>query len=133
MNVEEGLFLHRVEFAVEFVVILVLELGRSLGPERLEVVDDLVLVGIDVFAVFPLLLLAENDGDGHKLAVLVEEALDAGFLREFGAVIVQIEGDDRAAFLLVAETHFVFRRAVAAPLHRLGTFLPGKGVDRDLL
>ena len=133
MNMEKRLLLHRVEFAVELVVVLILQLGRGLGPERLDVVDDLVLVGIDILAVLPFLLLAEHDGNRHELAVLVQEAFDAGLLAVFGGIVVQVQGDDRSAAVLVNRLHLIGRGAVAGPFHRLRALLPGKGLDGDLL
>ena len=64
MNREERLFTYGIEFVVELLVLLGGDLGGFYGPQRGDVVDDVVLVGIDVFAVFPLLHLAESDGNG---------------------------------------------------------------------
>ena len=66
-------------------------------------------------------------------AVLVQEAFDAGLLREFRGIIVQIQGDDRTAVFLLDLLHLIGRRAVAAPLHGLRALLPGKRLDGDLL
>ena len=54
MNREERLFTYGIEFVVELLVLLGGDLGGFYGPQRGDVVDDVVLVGIDVFAVFPL-------------------------------------------------------------------------------
>ena len=70
---EEGL-LHRlwVELMVEGDVVLLGQFAGLLGPGGVDVVDLIVLVGVHVGAVLPLLLLAEDDGDGEELAVLIE-------------------------------------------------------------
>ena len=57
---------------VELYVVLILELARLLRPGRVSIVDLVVLLGIYVGTVLPLLLLAEDDGDGEELAVLVQ-------------------------------------------------------------
>ena len=57
---------------VELYVVLILELAGLLRPGRVGVVDLVILLGIYVGTVLPLLLLAEDDGDGEELAVLVQ-------------------------------------------------------------
>ena len=57
---------------VELYVVLILELARLLRPGRVSIVDLVILLGIYVGTVLPLLLLAEDDGDGEELAVLVQ-------------------------------------------------------------
>ena len=70
---EEGLFEGlRVELVVEGDVVFILELGGLLRPSRVNIVDLVVLVGVYIGTVLPLLLLAEDDGDGEELAVLVQ-------------------------------------------------------------
>ena len=133
MDVEQRLLVHRIQGAVEREVVLLLEVGRGLGPQGLDAVDDLVLVGIDILAVLPLLLLAEDDRDGHELAVLVQEALDAGFLCIFRRIVIQIQGDDGAAVGLLDFLHLIGRGTVAAPFHGLRALLPGERLDGDLL
>ena len=133
MDVEQRLLIHRIQRTVEGEVVFLLEVGRGLGPEGLHAVDDLVLVGIDILAVLPLLLLAEDDRNRHELAVLVQEAFDTGFLRILRGIVVQVQGDDGAALLLVDLLHLIGRGAVAGPFYGLGAFLPGEGLDGDLL
>ena len=77
---EHGLVGHGVKRAVELGVVLVLELGRLLCPDRVGLVDDVILIGILVLAILPLLLLAEGDFDRHELAVLVQQRADAALL-----------------------------------------------------
>ena len=70
MNVEERLLVARIEGTVELHIVLLLELGWLAGPERGDIVDDIVLVRIHIFSILPLLLLAEDHRNRHELAVL---------------------------------------------------------------
>ena len=118
MDVEEGFLLHRVQFPIEFHVVFFLQFRRGLGPNGFQGIDGLV---------------AENDRNGHELAILVQQALDAALLAIFFGILVQIQGDDCAAVFFVTGAHLVFRRSVAAPFHRLRAFLPAEGFDGYLL
>ena len=130
---EKRLLLHRIEFPVELLVVLLLQVRRLAGPDRVDVVDDVVFVGVDIFSVLPLLFLAEDHFDRHEAAVLGEERTDL-VLRSVVAcrIIVKIEGDFGTPSCLVALLHLEFRIALAAPADGLRSFLPGKGLDSDL-
>ena len=132
VDVEHGVLLHRVESVVEVHVVLVLELGRSLGPDGLDAVDHVVLVCFHALAVFPLGLLAEYYRHGHELAVLLQKAFDAALRCEFVGIAVEVEGDGSAAVFAHALIHLELRRTVAAPEHRLGAFLPAQTFDGHL-
>ena len=101
VNPEEGLVLHGVEGAVEVLVVLVLECAWRLGPEGLYAVDDVVLIGLYVLAVFPFCLLAESHGHSHELAVLVEQLLYLVLLEELLAVVSYVEHDVATTLRLV--------------------------------
>ena len=120
---EERLVLHRIECAVEALVVLVLESAGRLGPERLYVVDDVVLVGFNLLAILPLSLLAESYRNRHKLAVLVEQLLNLLLLEKLLAVVVDVEHDIRTAVGLVGVAYFKLGASVAAPLDGLGSVL----------
>ena len=120
---EERLVGHRVELAVERLVVLILQLRGLAHPSGLGVVDDVVLVGVDILAVLPLLLLAEGDGDGQVAAVFLEQRGDLVLFEEILVVVVDVEDDVRAAVVLLRLGHFVFRRALAAPPHGRGALL----------
>ncbi len=130
---EEGIFLHRIEFVVEGQVVLVLEVAGLAGPQGLRIIDDVVLVGVDILAVLPLFLLAQADGDGHELAVFVQQGSHLGFLGEIFAVSIEEQGDGGSAVRFLAFCHGEVRLTLALPLHCLRTFLPGKGLDAYLL
>ena len=133
MNPEHRFLVEGIEGFVEVLVVLVLQVRRGLGPYGFDVVDDIVFVGLDLLAILPLGLLAEDDRDRHELAVLAQKLGNAAFLGELGAVVVEVEGDDGTAVFLLAVFHIILGRAVAGPFDGLGAFLPGEGVDGDLL
>ena len=97
VNPEQRLVLHGVKLAVEFLVILILEGRGGLSPKRLNVVDDIVLIGLHLLAVLPFGLLSESDGHGHELAVFVEQALYLVVLKVFLAIVGDVEDDVRPA------------------------------------
>ena len=74
VDVEQRLLCHRVKGSVELIIILILEVSRLAGPERLNFIDYVVLVSVYVLAVFPLLPLAEDHRNRHELAILAQEA-----------------------------------------------------------
>ena len=91
MNPEQGLVLHGVEGTVETLIVLILQCGRGLSPKRFYIIYNIILIGINLLAIFPFRLFAKSDGNGKELTVFVEQALDGGFLQEFLAIIVNIE------------------------------------------
>ncbi len=125
MDVEQRIFLHRVEIPVELHVVLFLKLGRLAGPKRLDLVDDVVLVSVDIFSVLPLLLFAEDDRNRHELAVLVQKLLDLALgAIVLGGLVVEIKGDYSAPIVLVARTHLELRIAFATPDHTFSAVFP---------
>ena len=122
---EQRLVAHRVERAVERLVVLVLQCRRGFRPQRLHIIDDVVLGGVHhlLLVAAPFLLLAEGDGHGHELAVLLEQALELVLVEELLAVVVDVEDDVGAVLGALGVVDLVGRRAVAAPLHGLRTFL----------
>ena len=49
--------------------------------------------GIDIFAVFPFLLLSECDGNWQVTAVLSQQAVDLVFVQEIFVLVVNIQDD----------------------------------------
>ncbi len=116
VDVEQRVLLHRVEIPVELHVVLFLKLGRLTGPERFDLVDDVVLVGIDIFPVFPLLFLAEDDRNRHELAILVQQLLDLALRAVvLGSLVIKVKGDDGTSVGLLARFHLELRIAFATP------------------
>ena len=128
MNREERLFTYGIEFVVELLVLLGGDLGGFYGPQRGDVVDDVVLVGIDVFAVFPLLHLAESDGNGQEATVLAQQFFDLRIFAVFERIGRKVQYDRGPPVALLGRfLHFVFGRSFATPMYRLGALLVGAG------
>ena len=133
MNPEQRFVLHRIEGAVERLVIFVFQTAGCFCPQRFHIVDDVVLVSINLLAVFPFCFLAEGDGHSHELAVFVQQLLNLVLFQELFAVIVDVEDDVAAS---VGFLHFLkgeFGTSVAAPFHGFGTFLIGACYNLHLL
>ena len=113
MDMEERLLRHRIESPVELIVILILEIGRLVCPERLHLVDDIIFLCINIFAILPFLFLSEHYRHRHELAVLVQETLDTLLLGEFLLIVCDVESDDSTSVSLVALLHVILRRTVA--------------------
>lgn len=79
MNPEQRFVGHRIQILIEFLIIFICHISRLTNPCRLDIVDDIVFVGIDIFAVFPFLLLSECDGNWQVTAVLSQQAVDLVF------------------------------------------------------
>ena len=132
MNVEERLLVARIEGTVELHIVLLLELGWLAGPERGDIVDDIVLVRIHIFSILPLLLLAEDHRNRHELAVLGEKSADSGLGGILCGVVIEPEGDDSTPVSLLTRLKLIFRAAVTAPSHCLGPLLPRQCLDGNL-
>ena len=102
VNPEQRLILHWIKLAVELFIVLILQGRRCLGPQRLNIVDDIVFIGLHLLAVFPFSLLAEGDGHGHELAVFVEQSLNLVMLQVFLAVVGNVEDDVRSTVILLS-------------------------------
>ena len=133
VNPEQRLVAHGVECAIEALVVLVLQGAWSLGPQGLHAVDDVVLVGFNLLAVFPFGLLTKGHGYSHELAVLVEQALELELIEELLAVIIYVQDDVRSVLLALSIVNLVGRTSVAAPLNSLRAFLPALGNNLNLL
>ena len=93
MNPEQWVVLHWVKGVIELLVVLILQGARSFCPERLNIVDNVILISLHILTILPLGLLAESYRHGHKLAVLVQKFLNLALLQEFLAVISNVEDD----------------------------------------
>ena len=113
MDMEQRFVCHRVECLIELVVVLICKICRLACPERFDLVDYVVLVSIDIFAIFPLLLLAEDYRYRHELAVFVQQTLDASFCCVLLLVFCDIKSDYSTSVSLVALFHLIFRGTVA--------------------
>ena len=130
MDRKERLVGHGVELAVELPVLLLGDFRRLARPQRIGVVDYVVLVRIDVLAVLPLLDLAAGDGHGQEAAVLAQQVADLLLVGEFGALLREVEHDARAAVAgLVGLLHFELGRPRTAPVHGACALAPRAGDD----
>ena len=144
VNVEQRVLeIHRVQVLVEFRVVFVLQVSWRLAPQRRGGIDDardggfnFLDVSIFVFltrrVVVPFGLGSVDDLHRHELAVLGQNALDAGVLEKFCAVVGNVQHDVCTAFGLLCCFDGVLRRAVTAPLDRGGVFALAPGDDIDL-
>ena len=93
MNPEQWVVLHWVKAVIELLVVLILQGARSLGPERLHIINNVILISLHILSILPLGLLAESYRHCHKLAVLVQKFLNLALLQEFLAVVSNMEDD----------------------------------------
>ena len=93
MNPEQRVVLHWIKGVIELLVVLILQGARSLCPERLNIVDNVILISLHILTILPLGLLAESYRYSHKLAILVQKFLNLALLQEFLAVISNVEDD----------------------------------------
>lgn len=98
--VEEWILAKRVELVVEILVLLLRYVGRLARPQRIDIVDDIVLVRVDILAVLPLLHLAEGNGHRQEAAILLKQLLDLRCLAVFAAIIRNVKHDGRTTVMV---------------------------------
>ena len=133
VNVEQRILQHGIKFMVELHVILLLQISRLSVPYRISIVDDLVLVSIHIFAVFPFLLLAESDRHRHETTVLLEQFLNFGCRGKLLGFIVEVKGYLRSTVRAAAFGHHKLRITFTLPSYRFGTIFPGQRFYNHLL
>ena len=121
---EERFLCHRIQGLVEFIVVFILEVSRLACPQRLDLIDHIVLIGVDILTVLPFLLLSEDHRHRHELAVFVQETLNARFLSKLLLILCNIQSDDSSSFSLFTFFHVILGRTVTRPLHSFCFFLP---------
>ena len=124
MDIEKRILVCRVQRLVEVHVVFFLQVGRLACPQRLYCIDNLVFIRVDIFAVFPFLILAEHDRERHELAVFAKQLPDFSLSCIFCRIIVKVQCDGRASVCLPALAHLIFRAAVARPHHRFCAVFP---------
>ena len=117
VNPEERLVGHREEVTVELLVVLVLEVGGLLCPQRLYIIYYVILVGINLLAVLPLGLFAESDGHGQEVTVLAKQSFQLVLFEELEAVIVEVHHNVCASLSLLHFFQSERRTSVATPFH----------------
>ena len=133
MNPEQRLVAHRVQFAIELLVVLVFQIRRFLGPYRGGVVDDVVLFRIHLLAVFPFRFFAEGYRYGQETAVLAKQLLNLVLFQELFAIVVDVHDDVRSAVGFFCFFYFIGRTSVTAPFYGLCSFLVTFGHDFHFL
>ena len=136
MNLEQRVLeIHRIQFVVELLVVLVCQIGRTLPPCRLGVVDDagllllhalglLFLAAVSVLhlvklrlAVHPHALFSKPDGYGHKAAVFSQQLQYRLLIKKLLAVVGNVQHYARAALgVLLVLLHGEFGVPFAAPM-----------------
>ena len=119
VNPEQRFIVHGVEGTVERLVVLILQRRGSLRPQRLHIINNIILGCLYLFAVFPLSLLTKSHGNGQELAILVQQSLKLELIEEFLGVIIDIEDDVRTVSLALSIINLIGWRTVAAPFHGL--------------
>ena len=133
MNPEQRFVGHGIKVTVELLVIFIFQFAGFQRPQRVGVIDDIILGSFNLLAVFPLFLLAECNRDGEEAAILLQQRGDACFFKELLAVIVYVKNDIRTTFCLISVFNRKLRTAIAGPLYSLGTFPIGFSDDFDFL
>ena len=134
VDIEQRLVAERIELAVELFVLLLRDIVGLACPERVGVVDDVLLVGIDILAILPLLDLAKGNLYGQESTILFEQLLDFCRLGILEAVLSNVENDGCSAVAALLQLlHLKLGRAVAAPMDSLSSLLPRLSEDLDLV
>ena len=106
VNPEERLVGHGVEVAIELFVVFVFERRRLFCPERIRVVDDVVLVRVHLFSVFPFRFFAEGDFNGKEAAIFSQQFLNLVLFEELFAVFADVKDDVCATVFFLAVRNF---------------------------
>ena len=124
VNPEQRLLhLHGIECAIEALVVLVFQCAGRFGPEWFHIIYNIVLVGINLLAVFPFGLLAKSYWNGQELTILIQQLLYFLFLKKLLAVVINVKNNIRTTVSALGILDGKFWRSVAAPFHGCSTFL----------
>ena len=119
VNPEQRFVVHWEKCAVEALVIFVGQSRWCLCPQWFHTVYNIVFIGFNVLSVLPFGAFAEYNGHSHKLAVLVEQALNLLFLQKLLAIVVDVEHNVCTTTRLLCIFERELWASVAAPLHCL--------------
>ena len=106
---------------VEFLVVLVGNLALRPRPQGRGLVQGLFLLAVK-----------EDDGEGDVVGIGADDGLDPLLLQELLGVLLEMQGDDRAAGGLLARLHGVFAEPVGGP-QPAGALAGLAGQDLDLV
>ncbi len=124
MDPEKRIFCHRVQFAVESFVIFLLQIGGHTGPQGIDVIDDLILVKNDLFAVFPLFFLAESDFHRKETAVFVKQRFYLAFLCVRLVFGIEMQHNVGSPVFFICRFQGIFGGPFTSPFDSLCSFLP---------
>ena len=130
---EHGIFFSRTQFMIKLEIILVREFRRLLCPERFRGIDNIVFVGVHIFAVFPFLDFPADDRNRQEPAIFLKQSVYASLFQKLLVVIVYIKNDIGSSRCFLCFLHFEFRTPVACPFHSFCTFFVRKRADNYFL
>ena len=144
MDPEKRFLVVAEDLPVKFLIFLVGAGGGGLQPERFGVVDGLrgfrflnglravlILHGLRFFGL--LVRVGEIDRVRHERAVFFQHFAGAPFIGELQRVFGEVQRDRGAALRAVTGFQAEIHAAFGFPVNGLGTFLPGEGIDGDLV
>ena len=133
VNPEQRFVGHRIQVAIELLVVFFLQFRRLLGPDRTSVVNQVVFFRFYLLAVFPFFLLAESYWYRKEVAILSQQALQTRIFQEFLAIVVYIQDDVGTPVVTLCFFEGELRTTVAAPFHGFGIVLIRTGDDFHFL
>lgn len=84
---EQRLVAHGIEGAIKLLIVFVLQFHEFARPQRSVFIDDVILVGLHLLAVFSFLLLAEDYGKGEEITIFNQQRRNARFCLEHIRII----------------------------------------------
>ena len=109
MYVEQRLIAHRIQLVVELFVLLLGNIQRLTSPQGLYIVDDVILVGIYILAIFPLLNLTKSNRYRQEVAILLQQVAYLLLLGVLLALLREVKNDRCSALtLLLKLLHLIF-------------------------
>ena len=120
VDVEERLVhLGGVELVVEGLIILLGQVCRFACPCGIDIIDDVLLAGLYLLAVFPFFLHTESYLHRQELAVFLEQGLDGSVLEVLAELVVDMQDDVGASFGFDGVLHSELCLAGAGPVNGL--------------
>ena len=123
MNVKQWIVGHWIKFPIEILIILVFQVGWLLSPRWRCVVDLVIFVSINVFAIFPFLFFTKNDRNWQEFAVFLQQFFNTFFFQIFLGVGVNVEHDVGTDVFFLDFVNCEIWATVARPFNCFCTFL----------
>ena len=109
MNMEQRILSHWVQLMIEFLVILLRQIGRFTSPRRIRVIDHVIFRRILVFPVLPLFFLSGNNLYRQKLAIFGQQIVHLRIFQEIFLFLADIHDNIRTSLGLFRLLQSVFR------------------------